>query len=128
MPQLVVPEAAGVSLSRCNAAGSDPGRGQVPVPGRVLATALATQLPYKPWNVSASPVPLALGQLAQRLLLQGQLCSWHRALRGDLALARAGHCVPVPEGTDLGSIPARSTGPEGSVRGWSRQCRCPGAC
>lgn len=107
--------AADLTLSRCDVPGFDPGCVQVPVPGRVLATALATQLPYKPWNVPASPAPLALGQLARTLLLKGQLCLWHRVLCEDLPLARAGHCPPAPEGTDLHSIPAWSTGPEGIV-------------
>lgn len=114
VPQLVVPEAAGLSLSRCDIAGSDPGCVQVPVPGRVLATALATQLPYKPWNVAASPVPLALGQLARGCLSKDSsaraiecclgTCPWH---------SRARHTCP--RGHRCHSIPARSMGPEGTV-------------
>lgn len=97
-------------------------------PGWVLAVALATQLPYKPWNAIALPVLLTLGQLAWRPLLEGRLCLWHRALRGVLPPARARHRVSAREGVGLHSTPAWSRDPEGTVQGWSHQRRCPRAC
>lgn len=132
---LLVAEAPGVSCAGCDACSeSGPWARLGPCPwaawshGWVLAVALATQLPYKPWNAIALPVLLTLGQLAQRPLLEGWLCLWHQVLRGVLPPARARHCVSVREGAGLRSTPVWSRDPEGTVEGWSRQRRCPRAC